>query len=395
VRRILLPASLALALFAAPSAHAATVVFSDDFEGVTTKAEWSGGENVVTPNGSGVLGESGQPFANSSPTLTLTGLPAHTTLTVTYQYFMLLSNDGDEHFTVTATGGSGPITQTTSFGAEPFSQCYPGNAPCAGTEVQGGTGRSDSGDLLGYGCFYGCADRYDLGGTVGHSAASTIINFDEVNSQGWADEGWVLDNVTVTLDSPAGPACTITGTSGADRIRGTSGDDVICGLSGNDVLDGRGGNDTIYGDAGSDTLIGKTGNDTLVGGTETDLLLPGSGNDSVDGGDGTRDRVLFSDILGGGVHVLLASGVVSPESGSNVGNDTLTGVEQVFGSTFNDVLIAEIAGVASTLKGGAGDDQLDVDDGDSLDTVVGNQGSDTCTISAGDQARECEGVASA
>jgi Ca2+-binding RTX toxin-like protein len=385
----LLPASVAFALFAAPAAHAATVVFSDDFEGATTKAEWSGSENVVTPNNSGVLGESGQPFANSSPTLTLTGLPAHTSLTVTYQYFMLLSNDGDEQFTVTATGGSGPITPTTSFGADPFSQCYPGDSPCIGNEVQGGTGRADSGDLLGYGCFYGCADRYDLGGTVAHTAGSTIINFDEVNSQGWPDEGWVLDNVTVTLDGATGPVCTITGTSGADRIRGTAGDDVICGLGGDDVLDGRGGNDTVYGNEGNDTLIGKGGNDTLVGDIGNDLLLPGAGNDSADGGDGTRDRVLYSDIQGGGVHVLLASGSVTPEGGSNVGSDTLANLEQVFGSTFNDVLIAQIAGVASTLKGGEGDDYLDVADGDGLDTVVGNQGSDTCATSAGDQARDC------
>jgi parallel beta-helix repeat protein len=186
-----------------------------------------------------------------------------------------------------------------------------------------------------------------------------------------------------------GPVCTITGTAGADRIRGTAGDDVICGLGGDDFLDGRGGNDEIYGGEGVDTLVGKGGNDTLVGGIGNDLLLPGAGNDSADGGDGTRDRVLYSDITGGGVHVLLASGVVSPEGGSNVGSDTLSNLEQVFGSEQNDVMIAQQAGVASTLKGGAGDDYLDVADGDGLDTVVGNQGSDTCAVSAGDQARDC------
>jgi parallel beta-helix repeat protein len=188
---------------------------------------------------------------------------------------------------------------------------------------------------------------------------------------------------------PTGPVCTITGTAGNDRLRGTSGNDVICGLGGDDVLDGRGGNDEVYGDDGNDTVIGKGGNDKLVGGAGIDLLLPGSGNDTADGGDGTRDRVLFSDITGGGVHVLLASGSVTPEGGSNVGSDTLSNIEQVFGSQQSDVLIAQIAGVASTLKGGAGDDQLDVGDGDGLDTVVGNQGADTCNTDAGDQARDC------
>jgi parallel beta-helix repeat protein len=187
----------------------------------------------------------------------------------------------------------------------------------------------------------------------------------------------------------SGPVCTITGTAGNDRLRGTGGDDVICGLGGDDVLDGRGGNDEVYGDEGNDTVIGKGGNDKLLGGAGTDLLLPGSGDDAADGGDGARDRVLFSDITGGGVHVLLASGAVSPEGGSNVGNDTLSNIEQVFGSQQADVLIAQIAGVASTLKGGAGDDQLDVGDGDGLDTVVGNQGADTCNTDAGDKARDC------
>jgi Ca2+-binding RTX toxin-like protein len=190
-------------------------------------------------------------------------------------------------------------------------------------------------------------------------------------------------------------ACTVTGTAGNDRLRGTSGDDVICGLGGDDVLDGRGGNDEVYGNEGNDTVIGKGGNDKLVGGAGTDLLLPGAGDDSVDGGNGTRDRVLFSDIKGGGVDVFLASGSVTGEAGSDVGSDTLSNIEQVFGSTFNDILVAQIPGVASTLKGGAGDDQLDVDDGDGLDTVVGNQGSDTCTISAGDKARECEALPAA
>jgi Ca2+-binding RTX toxin-like protein len=187
-----------------------------------------------------------------------------------------------------------------------------------------------------------------------------------------------------------GTACTITGTAGNDRIRGTSGDDVMCGLGGDDFLDGRGGNDTIIGGDGNDTVVGRAGNDTLEGDAGVDLLLPGSGNDTADGGDGGRDRALFSDIQGGGVDVMLASGSVTGEAGSNVGSDTLSNIEQVFGSTFDDILVAQIAGTASMLKGGAGNDQLDVDDGDGLDTVVGNQGTDTCTISAGDRARECE-----
>jgi hypothetical protein len=205
-------------------------------------------------------------------------------------------------------------------------------------------------------------------------------------------------NLFVTFSPPcagnapgngAGPECTITGTAGADRLTGTSGNDVICGLGGDDVLDGRGGNDEIYGDEGDDEVIGKGGNDKLFGGDGVDLLLPGSGNDTADGGASVRDRVLYSDITGGGVNVFLSSGAVSPEAGSNVGSDQLSNIEQVFGSEFDDILVAQIAGVASTVKGGGGDDHLDTDDGDGLDAMVGNAGSDICAGNPGDRIAEC------
>ncbi len=49
-------------------------------------------------------------------------------------------------------------------------------------------------------------------------------------------------------------ACTITGTSGPDRLVGTPGNDVICGLGGGDMIAGRGGQDVISGGRGRDTV---------------------------------------------------------------------------------------------------------------------------------------------
>jgi Putative glucoamylase/RTX calcium-binding nonapeptide repeat (4 copies) len=71
--------------------------------------------------------------------------------------------------------------------------------------------------------------------------------------------------------------CTITGTTGRDRLRGTNGDDVICGREGDDVIDGRGGDDVLFGDTGDDRLGGGDGDDTLYG---------GDGDDTLDGGRG-------------------------------------------------------------------------------------------------------------
>jgi hypothetical protein len=73
--------------------------------------------------------------------------------------------------------------------------------------------------------------------------------------------------------------CTITGTTGPDRLRGTSGDDVICGLGGDDVIDASDGDDAVFGDAGNDRLDGGDGNDNLYGGDGEDRLDGGRGED--------------------------------------------------------------------------------------------------------------------
>jgi hypothetical protein len=84
--------------------------------------------------------------------------------------------------------------------------------------------------------------------------------------------------------------CTITGTSGADRLRGTRGDDVICGLGGDDVIDGRDGDDALFGDGGRDRIEGGDDDDTLYGGEDDDRLDGERGDDVLSGGPGV-DRL--------------------------------------------------------------------------------------------------------
>ena len=73
--------------------------------------------------------------------------------------------------------------------------------------------------------------------------------------------------------------CTITGTSGPDRLNGTAGRDVICGLEGNDRIDAGGGDDAVFGDAANDRLAGEAGDDNLYGGDGEDRLEGGDGDD--------------------------------------------------------------------------------------------------------------------
>lgn len=77
--------------------------------------------------------------------------------------------------------------------------------------------------------------------------------------------------------------CTISGTSGNDRLRGTPGNDVICGLGGNDKIFGLGGNDDILGEKGADTLTGGDGSDKLGGGKGRDSCVGNAGRDRFSG----------------------------------------------------------------------------------------------------------------
>jgi Ca2+-binding RTX toxin-like protein len=149
--------------------------------------------------------------------------------------------------------------------------------------------------------------------------------------------------------SAAAPKClgkkaTIVGTAKADHIRGTAHVDVIVGLGGNDTIEGLAGNDTIcggsgndrlIGGAGDDTLMGEAGNDALSGEKGYDFLLGLAGNDTYDGGPATGDTASFR-YAPAGVQVDLTAGSATGE-----GTDTLTGIEGLEGSRFDDTLTGD------------------------------------------------------
>ncbi|MBL8905229.1 MAG: cadherin-like domain-containing protein, partial [Rhizobiales bacterium] len=204
--------------------------------------------------------------------------------------------------------------------------------------------------------------------------------------------------------------------AGADQgayfelIFGTSGDDVMTDAGGTGInrFDGRDGNDIITAsDGGNAVLIGGNGNDTLTGGNMNDQFRGGNGNDIINGGgdegefggDLVRyDRpsgsgpythgvvvnlsdnvIVLSDDPGEGEYYFhgingtvasnqaigtwenLATWATAP--GSRVDTDTLSGIESVRGSTFDDILI-----------GSDGDNNIIGDDGD--DTMIGGDGDD-------------------
>ncbi|QJP16088.1 calcium-binding protein [Starkeya sp. ORNL1] len=174
---------------------------------------------------------------------------------------------------------------------------------------------------------------------------------------------------------------TLRGGAGADYLNASLGDDVLDGGDGDDEMDasdgadqmsGGAGNDVMRGSTGTDTLNGNDGNDTLDGGDDDDTLhgdagddqlAGGNGADIMDGGDGI-DTANYS-AAGGPVGIDLLNGLTS---GAATG-DTLTAIENLTGSAFNDILVGDTGNNTLAGLGGA-------------DALVGQGGFDTADYSA-------------
>jgi Ca2+-binding RTX toxin-like protein len=227
---------------------------------------------------------------------------------------------------------------------------------------------------------------------------------------------------------------TLTGTSGADVIEGLGGNDTINGLGGADTICGDGDNDTVNGGTGDDHLeggesgtdvdtvtfagsnVGSTGvTASLLGGTatvfgsETNTLtgfenLTGSdgfdiltgdngpnvmdgldradglegldGNDTLSdpvGGTGDLDGIVYGNSPGpGGIVADLGAGTVDGTA-AGAGTDTVSGVFEIQGSPFDDVLIGD--GNQNTFNANGGTDLIQPLGGP--DVVNGLFGTDT------------------
>ncbi len=154
---------------------------------------------------------------------------------------------------------------------------------------------------------------------------------------------------------------TLTGT-GAINGSGNASANVIQGNSGANQLSGFGGDDSLSGQGGDDALDGGDGNDTLDG---------GDGNDTLDGAAGL-DTASYG-LASAGVTVSLTA--VGVQNTAGAGNDTLTNIENLTGSEFDDILTGSAG--ANVLSGLGGNDRLDGGAGN--DTLNGGAGVDTAS----------------
>ncbi|MEJ8814261.1 calcium-binding protein [Variovorax ureilyticus] len=219
----------------------------------------------------------------------------------------------------------------------------------------------------------------------------------------------VQSSVTYTLGNNV-ENLTLTGSSTLSAT-GNNLDNVLVGNTANNTLTGAAGNDTLDGGTGNDTMVGGTGDDTYYVNISTDVvtenasegtdtvisavtytlgnnvenlqlqtgningtgnaldnvLYAGAGNNTLNGQGGT-DTVSYL-YAASAVSVSLASTSAQATGGS--GSDTLSNLENLTGSNYNDSLTGSTG--ANILRGGLGND-----------TINGGTGADSYLFGRGD-----------
>jgi hypothetical protein len=189
-------------LSAAVFSNQAATVFTDNFSSFSPIGVTGGGvlwsyappQVQTAPLGEKFLGQ----FDNTTASLLLGNLPAHTSLTVSFDLYTIQSWDGDI--------SPGPDTFTFSVDGVDYlndtfrifpngSQSYP---------VQGSPGLTgaDGINTLGF-PLWGDA-VYELTFTIPHANLGALLEFAGSNLQGVGDEGWGIDNIEVEVNSEQG-----------------------------------------------------------------------------------------------------------------------------------------------------------------------------------------------
>ena len=163
-------------------------------------------------------------------------------------------------------------------------------------------------------------------------------------------------DVHAQIIDPRASAVTFNGTASGEQYAGTNFDDT---------LNGNGGDDVLFGGGGNDILNGGDGNDTLQGGAGADQLVGGAG----------IDTAAYTDSPSA-ITVSLATGT---GLGGDAEGDTLTEIENLTGSRFDDSLTGDDG--ANVIAGNAGNDTLSGLGGD--DVLIGGAGADHLDGGAG------------
>ena len=195
-----------LALTALPAMTAPITVFTEDFESGAVPSEISGAGSVVGTQGYGGLGYGANFLQNGTlppvpTTITLSSLPAHSSIDLNFLLAIIDSWDGND-----ATFGPDffnvAIDGATIF-SETFSVFAPGGdsfVPDAGVALTEGTS-------LGFNAGF-VDSAYDMGlqadfNAIPHTGSDLTIEFfaSGAGFQGGTDESFALDNIEVVVNT--------------------------------------------------------------------------------------------------------------------------------------------------------------------------------------------------
>lgn len=216
---------------------------------------------------------------------------------------------------------------------------------------------------------------YLYGSTPGTFGNDTLVNVEHLFGSAHNDSlnGDAFDN----LFMGKGGEDILDGQGGNDTLYGGGDNDYLLGDVGDDLLYGEDGNDILSGGVGDDVLYGGPGDDTLYGGDDDDLLVGGAGVDTIDGGNG-EDTISYAE-SDTWVNIDLPDGGWVTLNGGHAQGDSITGIEHVIGSSYNDTIAGNSQG--NILVGGDGMDSLLGEGGN--DSLVGGDGSDVLIGGAG------------
>lgn len=272
---------------------------------------------------------------------------------------------GDVFSNIENVFGSSGADSITGDGGDNVLSGFNGNDTLIGGSgddlMVGGSGNDSMLAGVGADTLDGGAGTLDVADYSASTSAVVIgVNNTAVNSGGLA-EGDVISGAT-------------------EHLIGSDYDDAITGNTKANILEGGDGNDTMNASSNNDTLNGGDGDDLLLGSRGADFIDGGAGSDTASYSN--SDLRVNVDLLAG-----LATG-----SGHGAG-DTLTNIENVFGSRYDDTITGDNGGNrlqgfngddiifgglgADTLEGGNGDDSLVGGSGD--DMLIGNGGADVFT----------------
>ena len=191
----------------------------------------------------------------------------------------------------------------------------------------------------------------------GDITADTLLNIEGIGGSAFDDRLFGANDTSIFY-----------GGAGNDRLFGRNGDDELYGEDGSDIILGGRDNDLIDGGAGNDQLRGNEGDDMIFGGDGNDVLAGGAGADIMDGGTGI-DRVEYTYGTNAGVTASLGDSSINT---GDAAGDTYVNIENLYGTTFNDVLHGDAGN--NRIDGRLGDDMLFGGDGN--DYLIGGAGND-------------------